>query len=136
MFPGFQQINMVGSDFTFGKKQSKDFGYNQYVRNLNARGIRVQRIVLFGSYARNRAREGSDIDLAVVAPQFARLNLRERYETLGLANMSLRAPIQAIGYSPRQWRFVERGSFIDEIQRTGKAIYSNGDTRRKTAGKL
>ncbi len=103
----------------------------QYVQNLEARGIRVQRVVLFGSYARGPAHDGSDIDLAVVAPQFARLNIRERYETLGLANMTLRAPIQVVGYSPRQWRYRERGSFIDEIQRTGKVIYRNGKARRK-----
>jgi predicted nucleotidyltransferase len=58
--------------------------------------------MLFGSYAHRCAREGSDIDLAVITPQFACVNLRERYETLGLANMSLHEPIQAIGYSPRQ----------------------------------
>jgi predicted nucleotidyltransferase len=57
---------------------------NKYIRNLRERGIQVEQVVLFGSYARQSAREGSDIDLAVIAPQFARLNLRERYETLGL----------------------------------------------------
>jgi predicted nucleotidyltransferase len=103
----------------------------QYIYNLEARGVRVRKVILFGSYARNRAHEGSDIDLAVIAPQFARLNLRERYETLGLANMTLRAPIQAIGYSPRQWRYAARGSFIAEIQRTGKVIYSDGGARAK-----
>ena len=25
MFPGFRQINMIGSDFTFGKEQGRDF---------------------------------------------------------------------------------------------------------------
>jgi len=85
---------------------------NQYIRNLEARGVRVQTVVLSGSYARNNAHAGSDIDLAVIAPQFARLNIRERYETLGMANLELRAPIQAIGYAPRQWRYPEQGSFI------------------------
>jgi predicted nucleotidyltransferase len=104
---------------------------NQYIHNLAARGIRVQRVVLFGSYARNQPRDGSDIDLAIIAPQFGHLNIRERFETLGLANMTLRAPIQAIGYSGREWRYAERGSFIDEIQRTGKVIYGNGKARKK-----
>jgi len=107
---------------------------NRYVKNLQERGIRVEQIILFGSYAHQRAREGSDIDLAVIAPQFARLNLRERYETLGLANMTLREPIQAIGYSPRQWREAERGSFADEVRRTGRVIYRSARraTRQRT----
>lgn len=96
---------------------------NRYVQNLQAHGIEVEQIILFGSYARRRAHQGSDIDLAVIAPQFEHLNWRERYEVLGLANMSLRAPIQALGYSPRQWREAERGSFADKIRRTGKVIY-------------
>ncbi len=105
---------------------------DRYIANLQTRGIHVQQVVLFGSYAHNRAREGSDIDLAIIAPQFARLNLRERYETLGFANMSLREPIQAIGYTPRQWRDAERGSFADEIRRTGKVIYRRR-ARKKNA---
>jgi predicted nucleotidyltransferase len=104
---------------------------NQYVRNLRARGIIVEQVVLFGSYAEQRAHEGSDIDLAVIAPQFARLNLRERYELLGLANMSLRAPIQAVGYSPQQWYEAERGSFADEIRRTGQVIYRRASQKRR-----
>ena len=107
---------------------------NQYVRNLEARGIRVQTVVLFGSYARNAAHFGSDIDLAVIAPQFAQLNIRERYETLGMANMELHAPIQAIGYAPRQWRYRERGSFIDEIQRTGRIIYRRTKKQNRIRG--
>ena len=94
--------------------------------------MRVQTVVLFGSYARHNAHTGSDIDLAVIAPQFARLNIRERYETLGMANMELRAPIQAIGYAPRQWRYPEQGSFIDEIQRTGRIIYHKAKKRART----
>ena len=104
----------------------------QYSQNLEARGVRVQTVVLFGSYARLDAHTGSDIDLAVIAPQFAHLNIRERYETLGLANMELRAPIQAIGYAPRQWRYPERGSFIDEIQRTGQIIFHKTKKRKTT----
>ena len=104
---------------------------NRYVRNLQVCGIHVEQVVLFGSHAQRRAHEGSDIDLAVIAPQFARLNLRERYETLGLANMTLREPIQAIGYSPSQWRKAERGSFADEVRRTGRVIYRRSGERVK-----
>jgi hypothetical protein len=42
----------------------------------------------------------------------------------------------SIGYSPRQWRYAERGSFVDEIQRTGKMIYSDRGTHRKAHQKI
>jgi predicted nucleotidyltransferase len=129
----FLETKSGGSEMVRTRSQIKAI-VNQYIRNLRARGISVEQVVLFGSYAHRRARAGSDIDLVVIAPQFARLNLRERYETLGLANMALREPIQAIGYSPRQWREAERGSFADEIRRTGKAIYRQ--SQRKAAGQV
>ena len=38
----------------------------QYVANLNKAGIVIYKAWLFGSYARNQARENSDIDIAIV----------------------------------------------------------------------
>jgi predicted nucleotidyltransferase len=48
-------------------------------------GIRVERALLFGSYARGAEREGSDIDVLIVSSDFSVLNARERLEYLGTA---------------------------------------------------
>jgi predicted nucleotidyltransferase len=109
---------------------------DQYIACLEERGVQVQEAILFGSYAHRRAHEWSDIDLAIVAPKFARMTFLDRCENLGLANLNLSESVQALGYSPREWRTAERGSFIDEIQRTGKVIYGNGKARRKLRPKL
>ena len=42
----------------------------RYLAALQAVGIHTRRAVLFGSYARGRADEYSDIDLVVIAPEF------------------------------------------------------------------
>jgi predicted nucleotidyltransferase len=42
----------------------------QYVANLNKAGIVIYKAYLFGSYARNQARESSDIDVLLVADAF------------------------------------------------------------------
>ena len=42
----------------------------RYLAALQAVGIHARRAVLFGSYARGRADEYSDIDLVVIAPEF------------------------------------------------------------------
>lgn len=47
-----------------------------YSAALEERGVRVERIVLFGSYSAGTARPDSDIDVAVVSPDFG----RDRYE--------------------------------------------------------
>ena len=42
----------------------------QYVSNLNRAGIEIYKAYLFGSYARNQANEGSDIDILLVSDVF------------------------------------------------------------------
>ena len=42
----------------------------QYVANLNKAGIVIYKAWLFGSYARNQARESSDIDILLVSDAF------------------------------------------------------------------
>jgi predicted nucleotidyltransferase len=71
----------------------------RYVAALEARGIPVERVILFGSHAAGHPREWSDIDIAVISPKFDALSLLERYEQLGLANRELQAPLDVVGFS-------------------------------------
>jgi uncharacterized protein len=94
----------------------------RYVAALEARGIPVERVILFGSHAAGRPQEWSDIDIAVISPKFDTLSLLERYEQLGLANRTLQAPLDVVGFSLSQVANCEPGSFLAEILRTGVAI--------------
>ena len=40
MLPGFQQVNMIGGDFTFGEQQGQDYGSENFFQafKLNRRG--------------------------------------------------------------------------------------------------
>jgi predicted nucleotidyltransferase len=73
--------------------------YREEPARLN---IRVTAIYLYGSYARDNNREGSDIDLVVVSPDFAGFNMRERLELLGLAAARILEPIQAYGFTAEE----------------------------------
>ena len=70
--------------------------YRQELKNL---GIKVEKVILYGSYAKGNPREDSDIDLIVVSGDFMKLNLRERLEVLGLAAGKVFEPIEAGLYS-------------------------------------
>ena len=96
---------------------------NRYVSELEKEGINVTEVILFGSYSSNTAKDYSDIDLAVISEDFRKLNLRERLEKLGIANINLQESIQALGYSPEQIRTRESGTFLDEILKTGEVIF-------------
>lgn len=79
-----------------------------YIATVEARGIPVERVILFGSHASGHARAWSDIDLAVISPKFDALSLLERYEQLGLANRDLQASLDVVGFSPSQVARCER----------------------------
>ncbi len=52
------------------------------VDELRRRGIRVECVLLFGSYARGDFAESSDIDLIIVSNDWADISLNERLSTL------------------------------------------------------
>src|SRR3990170_2591534 len=55
------------------------------VNDLEGHRIRVERVVLYGSYAQGRPREFSDVDLAIISPSFARKGILKIQEELATA---------------------------------------------------
>jgi predicted nucleotidyltransferase len=49
---------------------------SRFVHILTANGIRVEKAILYGSYATGRVHPGSDLDLAIVSPDFG----KDRFE--------------------------------------------------------
>jgi hypothetical protein len=79
-------------------------------------------VILFGSSLRGEAQEGSDIDLLIVSPDFARMNTRERLELLGLAAARIWEPVEAIGYTPEELSKAEPATLLEEILQTGVPV--------------
>ena len=95
----------------------------KFIRMLTSRGIRVNRIILYGSYARGTAKSYSDIDLAVISPDFKGKGILRRQELLGETIFEAGAPIEAIGYTPEEYRNYSPFSFLAEILSSGKIVY-------------
>lgn len=74
----------------------------RFTTELDKMGIRAERVLLYGSQANGTAREGSDIDLIIISPQFAHYSQRERLEMLGVAAARILEPIQAQGFTPQE----------------------------------
>ncbi|MCW5859231.1 MAG: nucleotidyltransferase domain-containing protein [Caldilineales bacterium] len=64
--------------------------------------IACERVLLFGSQANGTAHEGSDIDLIIVSPDWARYGDLERLESLGLAAGHILEPVEAQGVTPEE----------------------------------
>jgi predicted nucleotidyltransferase len=87
------------------------------------KGIRVEVIVLYGSYAHGEAREWSDIDLAIISPDFEGVPMWKRQETIAQLTVHRYRGIAPIGYPSSEYHNPGRHSFLREIIRTGKVAY-------------
>jgi len=85
-------------------------------------GVKVEQVLLFGSHARGDARDGSDIDLLVVSPDFERLASWERLELLGIAAGRIWQPIEALASTPAEVAHVQPATFLEEILQTGVRV--------------
>ncbi|MBM4037141.1 MAG: nucleotidyltransferase domain-containing protein [Planctomycetes bacterium] len=107
----------------------------RYVGAIGKRGIRPQAIYLFGSHALGKAGAGSDVDLVVVWPGFARLGYLRSLALLGEAAAEILEPIQAIPYTPKEFASPLPGGFLEAIRHDCIPVFSgNSDKARPRRG--
>jgi predicted nucleotidyltransferase len=58
---------------------------SRFVNALTTRGIRVEKLILYGSHASGKIHAGSDLDLAIVSPDFGKDRYEERKRLLQIA---------------------------------------------------
>ena len=93
-----------------------------YTHTLKTLGINVERVILYGSFAKGKQREGSDIDVVIVSKDFQKMNLRERLEVLGIAAARIMKPVEAKGYTQEEIETTSQASFLKEILEVGVSI--------------
>lgn len=105
------------------KRISSSAVINRFLREVK-KDISIERIILFGSYAGNRNRKWSDIDLAVISNDFRDVDYFERLVILGkLAWRAKATPVEALGFTPDEYRRASKLDFLGEIKKKGKTIY-------------
>lgn len=93
--------------------------------NLLEEEMPLQRIILFGSYARGKPHKDSDIDVAVVSPNFGKRNEMEEMSYLLKKAHEIDLDIEPHPYNPRELRHPHKSSFAYEILKTGKTVYDS-----------
>lgn len=93
-----------------------------YVKTLGSLGIRVRRLVLFGSFARGDADKCSDIDLIVIAPEFDGPRERTLVEKLWHATIAADNRIEPIPCGEREWETDQSRPIIEIARREGVVI--------------
>ena len=83
--------------------------------------MRVERLVLYGSYASDRWRQGSDIDVIVISEDFRDMTYWQRVETLAAAVYELFEPIEAVALTPEEW--ASGASRVVDYAARGEVVY-------------
>lgn len=89
---------------------------------LESKKVHVQKMILFGSWAKGTAGEFSDIDVVIVSEAFDGRDLWSRAKLLGGAQVAYRIiePIQAIAVTPQEWE--GKTSTICELAKDGELL--------------
>lgn len=66
---------------------------------IKEKGVKISKVILFGSYAKGIAKPDSDIDLAVISSQFGKDNLKEMIFLRKLA-IKIDSHIEPLPFSP------------------------------------
>ena len=102
-----------------GKKDVLDI-LRRFRAALESKKVRVEKVVLFGSWAKGTAREDSDIDVVVVSPDFGGKDLWSRAKMLGPAAYQVFAPSQASALTPQEWD--GKTSTVCELAKDGEVL--------------
>lgn len=96
-----------------------------FIKLLTTHNITPSKIILFGSYSTGRPRAHSDIDLAIISTNFRHKNRMRIQETIANAikeRTGLITLIEPIGFSPDEFKYADRATFLGEIKRTGRVL--------------
>ena len=88
---------------------------------IESRGIRTDKLILFGSYATGQYREDSDIDVVVISRDFNNKNYWDRIDILSGAIYDIYEPIEATAFTPEEWQ--SRESLIVDFAKNGVVVY-------------
>ena len=96
---------------------------NILAETLKANKVAVERIILYGSYAKGTQRDHSDIDIAIISSSFKGKKMLETQSQLAKIFSKYLAIIEPVGYSTEDYQSAEPGTLLAEIKKSGKVLY-------------
>lgn len=87
------------------------------------RRVRIECIVLYGSYVNGKPHEWSDFDIAVVSPDFEGMPVWRRQEVIAGLSLGTDSRIAPIAFSSSEYSNPSPHSFLREIKRSGRVVY-------------
>ena len=92
----------------------------EFIKSVKEDNIKIEKVILFGSYAKGTYHKDSDIDLAIVSSDFKANEYIKNMSKLLLKASELGADIQTLPFSVEEYN--EPVGIMEEILRTGLEI--------------
>ena len=101
---------------------------NFYLRELKKK-IKVQKVILFGSFANGSANSESDLDLVIVSPDFTGFSSDKRFSILYKARLhpaTRKIAMDIFGFTPKEFDSASPLTTLGEAKETGVVMFSHG----------
>jgi len=92
---------------------------NNYIRQIS-KDIKIEKVIIFGSYAKKTTHQNSDVDLAVFSENFKEKSRIENLKYLILNAMDYDIDLEPQPFTDEDFKNPE--GFVEEIIRTGIEI--------------
>jgi predicted nucleotidyltransferase len=92
-----------------------------FIKAIESEGIKIDKLILFGSYATGEFREDSDIDIVVISRDFNNKSYWERIDILSNVIYQIYEPIEATAFTPEEWE--SEDSLIVDYAKNGEVVY-------------
>jgi predicted nucleotidyltransferase len=90
----------------------------QFLRQVSKQ-VKVDQMLIFGSYAKGTATLDSDIDVVVVSEDFARIRTDKRLRILDTAARDIEPVIIAAGFTNREMQQAGKHSILGQARTSG-----------------
>jgi predicted nucleotidyltransferase len=91
-------------------------------KEILGKDMRIEKMILFGSYATGKTHKWSDIDLIIVSPKFRRMNFFRRGAKM-YDYWMLDYPVDFLCYTPEEFgRMKRQTTIVSEALKNGIAI--------------
>lgn len=92
----------------------------KYLQTVKKSGVAIDKAYLFGSFAKGRVWEGSDIDICIISTQFGK-NYQQEKSKLNQLALKIDARIEPVPFSPQDFNN-KYDPLVTEIKRFGIQI--------------
>ena len=88
--------------------------------------IRISEVILFGSYASGTPHKHSDIDIAVISPDFENKDLSFKADICSRAKINCSVDVDIHPFTAKSLKNARPTNFMGHILKTGTIIFKDG----------